>query len=130
MAILQRWKNTARRIQQDVYALYLAYRDPRIPWYAKVTIACVVAYAFSPIDLVPDPIPILGYLDDLVLLPLGIYLAVKMIPRPVMEEYRLKARQETDRGQPRNWIAAAVILLLWLAAGAALFIYLRNRLGE
>jgi uncharacterized membrane protein YkvA (DUF1232 family) len=130
MPLLARWKEAARRIKQDVYALYLAYRDPRVPWYAKVLVACVVAYAFSPIDLIPDPIPVIGYLDDLVLLPLGIYLAVKMIPPPVMEKYRLKAQQEAEREQPNNWIAAAVILLLWVGIAAALFLYLWNRLGK
>jgi uncharacterized membrane protein YkvA (DUF1232 family) len=75
---LQRWKERAERLKKEVYALYLAYRDPRTPWYGKVFAALVIAYAFSPIDLIPDPIPILGYLDDLILIPLGVVIALKM----------------------------------------------------
>ena len=85
------WKERARQIKSEIYALYLAYRDPRVPWYARVFAACVVAYAFSPIDLIPDPIPVLGYLDDLVLIPLGVVLARKMIPADVLAECRQTA---------------------------------------
>jgi uncharacterized membrane protein YkvA (DUF1232 family) len=77
---IETWKQRARELQTEVYAMYLAYRDPRVPWYARIFAACVVAYAFSPIDLIPDPIPILGYLDDLMLVPLGVWLARRMIP--------------------------------------------------
>ena len=82
------WKARRRQLQAEVYALYLAYRDPRVPWYAKAVAACVVGYALSPIDLIPDFIPVLGYLDDLVLIPLGIALALRMIPPAVMDECR------------------------------------------
>ena len=82
---LARWKMRARQLQAEVYALYLAYRDPRVPWYAKAVAACVVGYALSPIDLIPDFIPVLGYLDDLVLIPLGIALVLRMIPPAVMD---------------------------------------------
>ena len=85
---LPRWRAAAYRLKLEVYALHLAYRDPRTPLYARIFAAGVVAYAFSPIDLIPDPIPVLGYLDDLVLIPLGVYLALKMIPGPVMAESR------------------------------------------
>jgi uncharacterized membrane protein YkvA (DUF1232 family) len=108
------WKQRARQLKTETYALYLAYRDPRVRWYARVFAACVVAYAFSPIDLVPDFIPILGYLDDLVLIPLGIAFALKMIPPEVMAECREKARSRTGAGKPRNWIAAAIIIAVWL----------------
>jgi uncharacterized membrane protein YkvA (DUF1232 family) len=112
--LLQGWKQRARQLKTEVYALYLAYKDPRVPWYARIFAACVVAYAFSPIDLIPDPIPVLGYLDDLILIPLGITLAVKMIPAPVLAECREKARAAMQGGKPVNWIAASVIIAIWL----------------
>jgi uncharacterized membrane protein YkvA (DUF1232 family) len=111
---LDRWKQVARRLKQEIYALYLAYRDPRVPWYARVFAACVVAYAFSPIDLIPDPIPVLGYLDDLILIPIGISLAIKMIPADVMTESRIKASQAIDQGKPVSWVTAGVIATIWL----------------
>jgi uncharacterized membrane protein YkvA (DUF1232 family) len=96
---LKRW---ARRLKVEVYALYLAYKDPRVPWYARAFAAVVVAYAFSPIDLIPDPIPILGYLDDLVIIPLGVALAIRMIPPPVLVECREEARDAKDRPVSRG----------------------------
>jgi uncharacterized membrane protein YkvA (DUF1232 family) len=113
-SFLERWKASAKKLKLEVYALFLAYKDPRTPWYAKVFTAVVVAYAFSPIDLIPDPIPVFGYLDDLVLVPLGAYLAVKMIPRQVMEECREKSRQVMAQGKPVNKVAAVVIVLIWI----------------
>ena len=112
MGLLAAWKQCARRLRADTYALYLACRDPRTPWYAKLLAACVVAYAFSPIDLIPDFVPVLGYLDDLVIVPLGIALAVKLIPEPILEECRVQAQAALDR--PTNWVAAGVIVALWL----------------
>jgi len=85
-------KEKANQLKIDTYALYLAYRDPRVPLYAKIFVAIVVAYALSPIDLIPDFIPILGYIDDLIIIPAGIYLSLKMIPREVLEECREKAQ--------------------------------------
>jgi uncharacterized membrane protein YkvA (DUF1232 family) len=119
---IDRLKQRARQLKQETCALFLAYRDPRVPWYAKVFAACVVAYAFSPLDLIPDFVPVLGYLDDLILVPLGIALALRMIPAEVMAESRVKAEAALSGGQPRNWIAAAVIIAIWLllAAMAAL----------
>ena len=113
-AIPARWKEKARQLKLEVFAIYIAYRDPRVPWYARIFAACVVGYAFSPIDLIPDPIPILGYLDDLILIPLGIALALKMIPPEVMAESRTKASQMLDQGKPVSWVAAAVIAAIWL----------------
>ena len=84
--MLERLKHKARLLKTEVYAIYLAYKDPRVPWYARIFAVCVVGYAFSPIDLIPDPIPILGYLDDLILVALGIAIALKMIPKEVMAE--------------------------------------------
>ena len=113
---VERWRNRTRQLKVETYTLYLAYRDPRVPWYAKAFAACVVAYAFSPIDLIPDFIPVLGYLDDLVLIPLGIALALKMIPAAVLAESRERAREHLAEGKPANWLAGGVILALWLLA--------------
>ena len=118
MGRIEAWKRRAKGFRREVFALYLAYRDPRVPWYAKAVAACVVAYALSPIDLIPDPIPVLGYLDDLVLVPLGIALAVKMIPGPVLDECRARAAAMTEVPRPVNWIAAAVIIAVWLGLAA------------
>lgn len=111
---IQLWKRRARQLKSETYALLLAYRDPRVPWYAKVFAALVVAYAFSPLDLIPDFVPVLGYLDDLLLVPLGIALAFKMIPPAVVAESRLKAQEALSEQRPRNWIAAGIIVVIWL----------------
>ena len=112
---LGEWKRWAGRLKSETHALYLAYRDPRVPWYAKLFAALVVGYAFSPIDLIPDAIPVLGYLDDLILVPLGVALAVRMIPEDVLSESRQKAREMVERGErPVSRAAAAVIVVLWL----------------
>ena len=120
----QKWRQRARQLKIETYAIYLAYKDPRVPWYARVFAACVVAYAFSPIDLIPDFIPVLGYLDDLILVPLGIALAIKMIPPDVLTECREKAQLEMSLGKPTNWIAASVIVAIWLllATGAVVLL--------
>ena len=114
MGMIEAWKHRARQLKVETYAIYLAYRDPRVPWYARLFAAGVVAYAFSPIDLIPDFIPVLGYLDDLVLVPLGIALALKMIPEDVMAECREKAEAAMAEGRPTNWKAAAVIVAIWV----------------
>jgi len=113
-----RVKQWARRLKQETYALYLAYRDPRVPWYARVVAACVVGYAFSPIDLIPDPIPILGYLDDIILVPLGIALAIRLIPPEVLAECREKAAAAARADRPTNWVAAGAIVAVWLLLAA------------
>lgn len=118
VSVFTRMKRRARAIKRDTHAIYLACRDPRTPWYAKVFAGGVVAYALSPIDLIPDFIPILGYLDDLILVPLGIALAVKMIPETVLVECRAKAQAASER--PTNRKAAAVIIAIWLAFAVAL----------
>jgi uncharacterized membrane protein YkvA (DUF1232 family) len=94
--------------------LDLAYKDPRTPWYAKLLGALVVAYAFSPIDLIPDFVPILGYLDDLILLPLGIALVIKLIPEEVMEECTKKAEEALSEGKRNIWIAGVSVLFIWI----------------
>lgn len=108
-----RLKIKAAELKRETVALYFAARDPRTPWYAKAIVVCVVAYALSPIDLIPDPIPVLGYLDDLLLLPLGIYVALKMIPPEVLQDCRLKAAS-LQKTLPRNRRAALVIIVIWL----------------
>jgi uncharacterized membrane protein YkvA (DUF1232 family) len=113
-AFIVKWKKRAQQLKIEVYALYLAYRDPRTPWYARMLTALVVAYAFSPIDLIPDPIPVLGYLDDLVLIPLGVYLALKLIPKEVMVDSRARAIEVMAEGKPVNKVAALVIVLIWI----------------
>jgi uncharacterized membrane protein YkvA (DUF1232 family) len=112
---LKKLRLLARRLKNEITTLYLAARDPRTPWYAKAIIAGVVAYALSPIDLVPDFIPILGYLDDLLLLPVGIYLALQLIPGEVLTDARRRAA-ETSSALPKRWSAALVIIILWLVA--------------
>jgi uncharacterized membrane protein YkvA (DUF1232 family) len=104
----------ARKLRQDALALYLAYRDPRVPWPARWFILCVVAYAFSPLDLIPDFIPVLGYLDDVIILPLGIYLGVKMVPDDVFAECRQLAQEIYTDQKPVGRAAAVVVLLIWL----------------
>lgn len=115
--MLSKWKEFVRKLKQDIYTLYLASRDPRIPFMAKAVLVLTVAYAFSPIDLIPDFIPVLGYLDDLLLLPLGIWLTIKLMPENVLEEYREKARQMLQKPQKSNYIMAAVIVIIWLLIG-------------
>ncbi len=119
-------KSRARLLKSETLALYLAYRDRRTPWYAKAWAAVVVAYAFSPIDLIPDFIPILGYLDDLVLVPLGVWLALRIVPAEVMADCRAQARLRMDSGKPRSWSAAVVIISIWLALAAACIYLLYN----
>ena len=121
MKLLERLKRWAGRLKVETYALYLAYRDPRVPWYARAFAALVVGYAFSPIDLIPDPIPVIGYLDDLILVPLGIALAIRMIPAEVLAECREKAKELSKK--PVNRVAAVVVVTVWLAL-AALAVYL------
>ncbi len=116
--MLAKLKAWAKAIKRDVLALWLAARDPRVPWYAKALALLVAGYAMSPIDLIPDFIPVLGYLDDVVIVPLGILLVVALVPKPVMAE--LRARAEDMGRQPGNKVAAAIIVVVWLlAAGLA-----------
>lgn len=125
---IETWKEKARQLKVEVYALYLAYGDPRVPLYARVFTACVVAYAFSPIDLIPDFIPIIGYLDDLILIPLGIKIALSMIPAEVITESREKARELIGQDKPVNWAAAAFIICIWLLIVAWVVIFLHEGL--
>jgi len=110
------WRGWARSLKRNTYALYLAARHPGVPVLAKILTALVAAYALSPIDLIPDFIPVLGYLDDMLLLPLGIALAIKLVPGPIWEECRQQADRELSSSLPRSRIAAAVIVAIWLLA--------------
>jgi uncharacterized membrane protein YkvA (DUF1232 family) len=113
---MDRWRERVRALKRELGALLLAWRDPRTLWYARLTALAVVAYAFSPLDLIPDPIPVLGYLDDLILLPLGIWLALRLIPREVMSDARrrIASGETVELAHPR--LAAAVIVALWIVS--------------
>ncbi|WP_421398882.1 YkvA family protein [Agrobacterium fabrum] len=112
--MLEKLKRWAKSIKRDVHALYLAARDPRTPFLAKMVALLVAAYALSPIDLIPDFIPVIGYVDDLVIVPLGILLAVRLLPPPLLAEHRLAAAAAQSR--PVSRLAAAIFILLWLVA--------------
>ena len=114
MEALERWKDGARELRRDIYTLYYAYKDPRVPWYAKVLAAAVVAYAASPIDLIPDFVPVFGYLDDLVIVPLGIVIALKAVPKEVLAECRAKAQLANNQGTLKNWFTAFIIIAIWI----------------
>ena len=110
-----KWEKWVSVLKQDTYALYLASGDSRVPWAAKIVLIVVVAYALSPIDLIPDFIPVLGYLDDMILFPLGIALAIKLIPDEVWEECKAEARTRLNSNLPHSRVAAIVIVMVWLA---------------
>jgi uncharacterized membrane protein YkvA (DUF1232 family) len=130
ISILQRLKRDAKRLKNEVAALSLACGDPKTPWQARAVVVCVVAYALSPIDLIPDFIPILGYLDDLILLPLGIVLALCLIPADVMERCRAEIVANPASTKSPNYTAGAVIVVIWLVfaffAGCYLWLTLRH----
>jgi uncharacterized membrane protein YkvA (DUF1232 family) len=116
--MIARLRALAAALKRDVVALWIAARDPRVPWAAKAVAAAVAAYALSPIDLIPDFIPVLGLLDELVLLPLGLWLAIRLIPPALMAEFRAAAAARA--GRPVSYGAAATIVALWLAGAALL----------
>jgi uncharacterized membrane protein YkvA (DUF1232 family) len=111
---LEGWKRWAKELKIQVYALYLAYKDPRVPLSARILAACVVGYALSPIDLIPDVIPVLGLVDDLVIVPLGIVIVRRMIPANVMAECQEKSRLVMEQGKPVTQVAAVIIVAIWL----------------
>ncbi|WP_197703246.1 YkvA family protein [Sulfurifustis variabilis] len=121
MPLLEPLRQRARRLETETFALYLAARDPRTPWYAKLLVAAIVAYALSPIDLIPDFVPILGYLDDLILIPLGIAIAVRLVPPEVLADSRTRARAAAGGTRPVSRLAGAVVIALWLALAALMF---------
>lgn len=109
-------RDKARALKQQVVLVWLAARHPDTPWYVKVLAAVILAYAFSPIDLVPDFVPVLGYLDDVILIPLGIALLLKLLPPEVVDACRAEAAQRAGQKKPVNYVAATLIVLIWLAA--------------
>ncbi|WP_010490683.1 MULTISPECIES: YkvA family protein [Pseudomonas] len=121
--VLQRVRGWAKALKRQVMMLWFSYRHPQTPWLPKVVAIIVVAYALSPIDLIPDFIPILGYLDDVILLPLGIWIVIKLMPAAVLEECRqlTLAWEKTQQPRPVSRVAAIVIILLWLALLAGLW---------
>jgi len=124
--MFDRLKKWAKDVKRDVLALYLAARDPRVPWYVKALAALVAAYALSPIDIIPDFIPVLGYLDDLIILPLGIAAVVRLVPDEVMADLRLQA-EERILIRPRSWVGASVVVLLWVIAAVFLVWLIKSR---
>lgn len=128
MAALRRLKDWARRIKRDVIALYIAARDPRTPWFAKTLAFILAAYALSPIDLIPDFIPVVGLLDEAILLPLGILLVIRLIPPHVMNDARTAASRIDAR--PVSKLAAAMIICVWIAAAGTLAWLFWNGLAE
>lgn len=108
--LVNRLRSWAHAIKRDVTALYYAARDPRVPWYAKLVAGFVPAYALSPIDLIPDFVPVLGYLDELVVLPLGIMLAIRLIPPAIMAEHRAAATGQA----PRSFAGGVIVVAVWL----------------
>lgn len=118
-------KTWARSLKRKIFILYFACKDERVPWHAKVFTACVVAYAFSPIDIIPDFIPILGYLDDVILVPIGIMIALKMIPKSVLTDCEVKAEEMMKKGKPKNWIVGSLIVMIWvlIIIWAIIYIY-------
>jgi len=127
VSYLGRLKQRARALKRDTYVLYLACRDPRTPWYVRVFAGGVVAYALSPIDLIPDFIPVLGYLDDLILVPPGIALAVRMIPEPVLLDCRARAQAASE--MPTNWLAAVVVIAIWIVLASLLIGLVARAIG-
>jgi uncharacterized membrane protein YkvA (DUF1232 family) len=127
---LEVWRQRARRLKRETYALVLAARHPQVPWHTKALVLAVVGYALSPLDLIPDFVPIIGFLDDFILIPLGIALVLRLMPPGVLEECRVQAQQEMERGRLSRSIpariATVIIVLAWLL-GLALTIMLLVR---
>ncbi|TBZ22536.1 YkvA family protein [Rhizobium leguminosarum] len=124
MQLISKAKNWAKSLKRDIVALWLAARDPRVPWHAKAVAGAVAAYALSPIDLIPDFIPILGYLDDLLIVPFGIMLAIRLVPVEVMNELRREATRRTER--PSSRVGLIFILAVWLICIIFLALALRK----
>jgi len=125
LPIVESWKERARELRLDAHVVYSASKDPRMPWYVKLIAALVVGYLFSPIDLIPDFIPVLGYMDDLVIVPLGLLLVVKLIPEDVLAEHREAARARKD--VPKKWRAAAAIVTVWTLLATLVLFYVLTR---
>jgi uncharacterized membrane protein YkvA (DUF1232 family) len=128
MPLVAELKRRARRLKTETFALYLVARHPGTPWYAKLFVAGIVAYAFSPFDLIPDFVPVLGYLDDLILIPMGITLAIRIVPPSVLAECRARAQEVMSQGKPVNRIAGAVIVVIWIALAALFAVWAYERM--
>ncbi|MBJ7882531.1 YkvA family protein [Gelidibacter salicanalis] len=113
MSILKNIKNKSKKLMQELIVLHLAYKNPKTPWTAKALIVLIIGYALSPIDLIPDFIPVIGLLDDLILLPLVIYWAIKLIPKDILEECRVKAKTH-QWNKRKSWTAAIIIAIIWI----------------
>ncbi|MCM0650837.1 YkvA family protein [Clostridium swellfunianum] len=114
MKIIDFLKHKTKLLKRELRVLSIAYKKPGVPWYTKTLAAIVIGYALSPVDLIPDFIPVLGYLDDLLLIPLGIYMVIKLIPKNVLEECRIEAENAARDDKPKNWIAGFIILAIWI----------------
>ncbi|NMB53690.1 MAG: DUF1232 domain-containing protein [Leptolinea sp.] len=114
MALIDRLKQTAQRLKTEIAVLGLVYRDPRTPWYAKAVIFLVIAQSLSPIDLIPDFIPVLGYLDDLILIPLGIALAIRLVPKDIFLDAREKVASQTASEEISGWWYAGLVIIFWI----------------
>ena len=121
---MDRLRDWARTLKRDVVAVWIAARDPRVPWPVKAIALLVAAYALSPIDLIPDFVPVLGYLDDLIIVPAGILLTIRLIPDGLMDEFRAEAARR--EGRPSSRIGAALIILLWIIAVAIAVQWMRR----
>jgi len=127
VTLLAELKQHARHLKTETFALYLAARDSRTPWCAKFLVAGIVAYAFSPIDLIPDFVPVLGYLDDLILIPLAIALAIRLVPDSVLADCRAQAQETFKNRRPVSRIAGAVIVVIWVALAALCMVWVYER---
>lgn len=127
---IEKWKHRVKQLKTETYAIYLASKDPRVPWYAKALILFVVAHTFSPIDLIPDFIPVIGYLDDLIIAPLGIAMALKLIPQEVLAECRAEAQKMMGQDKPTSWWGAAVIITIWLLVSALVVVIILRIFNE
>jgi len=125
MGVLAELKGHARALKAETHALLIACNDPRTPWYARALALTVIGYLASPIDLVPDFIPIIGYLDDLILVPLGIKMVLKLIPPEVMAESRARVAEEQER-KSNNWVAGSVVIAIWLMLTGWLALWLKR----
>ena len=118
--MFKNWKAMAEKFEIETYALYLAYKDPRVPLRIKVVILLIIAYLLSPIDLIPDFIPVLGYLDDFLLITVGIPILLKMVPKEIMDEHRESTKTKFSEGMPKSRIVALIIVLIWVLAAIIL----------
>lgn len=125
--MVENMSEKAAKMLVDVYALFLGLGDKRVPWYAKTLAAITVGYAFSPIDLIPDLIPILGQLDDLLLIPVGVYVTMKLIPEDTTNDLRAKAQSMMDGNKPTSWIAGGIVVTIWILALVAIILKIVQR---